>query len=132
MLKLCQLDQGATVSIWQKAMASLSSAPTMTDTAAQTELRWEHAATQVSGRGVCPALMPVPDGSSGRCAQVEELLRLVTELWEEMSRLRSIRECERERDYWNHTLPSPRQAQQADRMHDMEDSLSSLRLNTVT
>ena len=76
--------------------------------------------------------MPVSDGSSehtcGRYAQVEELLRLVTELWEEVRRLRSIRECERERDYWNRTLPSLRQAQQADRTHEMEDSLSSLHL----
>ena len=80
--------------------------------------------------------MPVPGSSSehtcGRCAQVEELLRLVTEVWEEVSGVRSIRECETERHYWNRTLPSLRQAQQADRMHDMEDSLSSLRLNTVT
>lgn len=29
-------------------------------------------------------------------------------------------------DSWNHTLPSPEQAQRADRMHDMEDSLRSL------
>ena len=43
-LKPCQLNQGAMVSTWQKAMASLSSAPTTTDTAAQPGLRWEHAA----------------------------------------------------------------------------------------
>ena len=120
------------VSTWQKAIASLSSAPVTADTASQTELRWEHAATQVSGCRVCPTLMPVPDGSSkytcGRCTQVEELLRLVTELWEEVSRLWSIRECEREIDYWNRTLPSLGQAQQADRTHEMEDSLSSLHL----
>ena len=131
-LKLCQLDQGVMVSTRQKAMASLNSAPTTTHAASQTELRWEHAATQVSGCRVCPALLPALDGSSehtcGRCTQLEELLRLVTELREEVSRLQSIRECERERDYWNRTLPSLGQAQQADRMHEMEDSLSSLRL----
>lgn len=64
----------------QKDMASLNFAPTTTDTAAQTELWWEHAATPVSGGGVCPALVPVSDSSEhtcGRCAQVEELLCLV-------------------------------------------------------
>ncbi|KAK4817820.1 hypothetical protein QYF61_000655 [Mycteria americana] len=129
-LKLCQLNQGATVSTWQKAVASLSSSHTTTDTASQTELWWEHAASQVSGCRVCPALMPVPDGSSehtrGRYAQAEELRHLVTELWEGASRLRSIMECERESGYWNCTLPSPRQAQHANRTHDMEDTLSSL------
>ena len=113
-------------------MASLNSAPTTTHAASQTELRWEHAATQVSGCRVCPALLPASDGSSehtcGRCTQLEELLRLVTELWEEVSRFRSIREPERKIDYWNHTLTSLGQAQQADRTHEMEDSLSSLRL----
>lgn len=39
----------------------------------------------------------------------------MTELWEEMSRLRSIRESEEETDCWNHTLPSLGQAQQAGR-----------------
>ena len=120
------------VSTRQKAMASLNSAPTTTDAASQTELQWEHAATQVSGCRVCPALLPALDGSSehtcGRCTQVKELLCLVTELWEEVSRLQGIREREREIDYWNHTLPSLGQVQQADRTHEMEDSLSSLRL----
>ena len=120
------------VSTLPKPMASLSSAPTTTDAASQAELWWEHAATQVSGCRMCPTLIPVSDNSSehtcGRCAQVEELLCLVTELREEVSRLRSIRERERERDYWNLTLPSLGQAQQADRTHDTEDSLSSLHL----
>ena len=117
------------VSTWQKAVAFLSSAPAVTDAAAQAELRWEHAAAQVPGCRVCPALTPVPGGSSEhtceRCAEVEELLRVVTELQEEASRLRSIRECETEIDYWNCTLPSLGQARQADRTYDTEDSLSS-------
>ncbi|GAB0179306.1 hypothetical protein GRJ2_000395900 [Grus japonensis] len=121
------------VSTWQKAMSTLTSAPTTTDAASQTELRWEHAATQVPGCRLCPALTPAQDGSSehtcGRCAQVEELLHLVTELWEEVSGLRSIRECEREIDYWNHTLPSLGQAPQANSACDMEDSLPSLCLS---
>jgi len=35
-----------------------------------------------------------------------ELFSLEAEIWEEVSRLRSIREPEREIDYWNRTLPS--------------------------
>ena len=59
--------------------------------------------------------MSVSDSCSGgyacgRCAQVEELLSLVVKLWEEVSRLRSIRESEREIDLWNHSLSSLRQA----------------------
>lgn len=38
-LKLCQLHQGAAVLDGEKAVASLSSAPTMTDTAVQRELQ---------------------------------------------------------------------------------------------
>ena len=110
-------------------MFSLNSAPAATDAASQTELRWEHGASQVSGCRVCPALVPVRDGSSehpcGRCAQGEELRRLVAEFREEVSRLRNIRESERETDYWNRTLPSLGQACQADRTHDTEDSLCS-------
>lgn len=60
------------------------------------------------GCRVCSALVPVPDGNSehpcGRCAQAEELLRLVMELWEEVSRLWSIREPETAD--CNCTLPS--------------------------
>lgn len=50
-LKLCQLNQGTVAATWQKAMASLSSASTTTDAAAQTELWWEHATPrcQVAG-----------------------------------------------------------------------------------
>lgn len=42
--------------------------------------------------------------------------------------MRSIRESEMELDYWNHSLTSLRQAQQAEGIHKMEDSLSSLHL----
>ena len=52
----------------------------------------------------------------------------MAELQEEVTRLKSIRECEREIDYWNCTLPSLGQTQQADRTHDTEDSLFSLDL----
>ncbi|PKU33500.1 transcription factor dp-1- hypothetical protein [Limosa lapponica baueri] len=76
------------VSTWKKTMASVSSAPISSGAASQMDLSWEHAATQTSGCRVCPALMPVSDGSSehacGRCAQVEEFLCLVMELREEV------------------------------------------------
>jgi len=43
---------------------------------------------------------------------VNDLLSLVAELKEEVERLRSIRECESEIDWWGSTLPSLRQRQQ--------------------
>jgi len=43
---------------------------------------------------------------------VNDLLSLVAELKEEVERLRSIREREREIDWWNRSLPSLRQRQQ--------------------
>ena len=36
-----------------------------------------------------------------RCEQVDELLSLVVELREEVERLRTIRECEQEIDWWS-------------------------------
>lgn len=42
--------------------------------------------------------------------RVEAHLHLVTDLLEEMNRLRSICESEREIDYWSLFLPSLRQA----------------------
>ncbi|XP_010008044.1 PREDICTED: 25-hydroxycholesterol 7-alpha-hydroxylase-like, partial [Nestor notabilis] len=46
-LKPCQLNRGAMVSTQKKAVGSLRPAPTMADTAIQTELRWAHDATRV-------------------------------------------------------------------------------------
>lgn len=46
--------------------------------------------------------------------------------------MKRIREGKRVTEYWNHSLPSLRQAQQADRTHNMEDSLSSLHLTERT
>jgi len=104
----------------------------MTQLPRQSSVGWEDAATRVSGCRVSPALLPVSGGSSdhtsGRCTQVKELLCLVTELGGDVSRLRCIRECKEETNYWNRTLPSLRQAGQTDRTRDVEDSLSSLRL----
>ena len=39
-----------------------------------------------------------------RCEQVEDLLGLVVELREEVERLRTIRECEWEIDWWSDSL----------------------------
>lgn len=59
---------------------------------------------------------------------VEALLHLVTELQEEVNRLRSIWESKREIDYWSHPLPSQKQIQQVKGTYSMEDSLISLHL----
>lgn len=64
---------------------------------------------QVLGCRVCPSLLSVSDGISsgygcGMCPQGEELLSLVVDLREEVSRLRSIRVSEREIHRWKHTL----------------------------
>jgi len=52
------------------------------------------------------------DNCCVQCEQVNDLLSLVAELKEEVERLRSIWECEREIDWWSSTLPSLRQRQQ--------------------
>ena len=39
-----------------------------------------------------------------RCEQVDELLSLVVELKEEVQRLRTIRACEQEIDWWSDSL----------------------------
>jgi len=68
---------------------------TETDSATQTEFLKEHGAIQVSGCSVCPSFPSVFCGSSehtcGKYAQIEVLLSLRAELWEEMSGLRNIR-----------------------------------------
>ena len=46
------------------------------------------------------------------CDQLDDLLSLVAELKEEVKRLRSIRECEREIDWWSSILASPKQQEQ--------------------
>lgn len=98
----------------QKTMSSeypVASPVTESNTVTQTELPSECVVIQVSGCTVCPSFLSVSDGSSeyvcGRYAQVE-LLSLVTELWEEVGRLRSIRESKNEIDWCNHTLSSLR------------------------
>ena len=76
--------------------------------ATQTEGLPRNVAMQVSGCRECQSLLlPREDGkdaTSVRCEQVDELLSLVVELREEVERLRTIRECEREIDWWSDSL----------------------------
>ena len=62
-------------------------------------------AVQVSGCKECLSLLLPGEGGRDstcvRCEQVDELLSLVVELKEEVQRLRTIRECERETDWWS-------------------------------
>jgi len=66
----------------------------------QTEAPCKDTAVQVFGCRECLSLALLPedsrDSSCVGCNQVNDLLSLVTELKEEVKRLRSIRECERE------------------------------------
>lgn len=74
----------------------------------QTEPSRRHAAVQVSGCSECLSLALVLEGASDtacvRCERINDLLRQVVELREEVERLRAIRECESEIDWWSHTL----------------------------
>ncbi|XP_074991813.1 uncharacterized protein LOC142074828 isoform X2 [Calonectris borealis] len=97
----------------QKAVSSAAPellAPSRTNAATQTELLFRHAPTQVSGCGMCEGIFLEVESDCkqdcGRCDQIDELLCLVAELQEEVSRLRSIRESEKEIDQWSRTLPS--------------------------
>ncbi|GAB0207770.1 mitochondrial enolase superfamily member 1 [Grus japonensis] len=94
---------------------ALSSVLARRDVATQTELPQKHAATQLSGCRERQSLALAEDGSSEigcvRCDQADDLLSLVAELREEVERLRSIREAEKEIDWWSQALPSLRQKQ---------------------
>ena len=71
--------------------------------ATQTEGLPRNVAVQVSGCRECQSLLlPREDGKDATyvwCEHVDELLSLVVELREEVERLRTIRECEREIDW---------------------------------
>ncbi|XP_040974865.1 uncharacterized protein LOC121232493 [Aquila chrysaetos chrysaetos] len=103
------------------------------DVATRTELPQKRAAVQASGCRACQSLSLVTDGSSEyscvRCHQLDDLLSLVAELREEVQRLRSIRESEKEGGWWNHALPSPRQKQEQppEKKQHQRDPLSSPR-----
>jgi len=82
----------------------------------QTEAPRKDIGVQVSGCRECLSLALTPedsrDNSCVQCDQVNDLLSLVSELKEEVERLRSIWECERDIDWWSCTLPSLRPRQQ--------------------
>ena len=68
------------------------------------ELPRKHVAVHVLVSRGCLSLSVLSEGSSDNtcvcCDQLDDLLSLVAELKEEVERLRSIRECERELDWW--------------------------------
>ncbi|KAK4831918.1 hypothetical protein QYF61_020295 [Mycteria americana] len=113
----------------QKAMPSVL---TRVDAATQTELPGKHAATQVLGCREWLGLSLFTHGSRAdscvRCDQVDDLLCMVAELREEVERLRSIREAEKEIDWWCHALPPLRREQEQQqppvRTHDQGHPLS--------
>ncbi|KAJ7406635.1 hypothetical protein BTVI_64993 [Pitangus sulphuratus] len=76
----------------------------------------KNAAVQITGCTECLSLALVPQdsvrGACIRCKQVNDLLYLVAELKEEVEKLRTIREREREIDCWSHTLSTPKEVQQ--------------------
>ncbi|KAM8793368.1 LOW QUALITY PROTEIN: UV excision repair protein RAD23 homolog B-like [Eudromia elegans] len=78
--------------------------------ATQTEPPQKHAAVQVSCYEECLSLYRLPGSSKNmaclRCEQMDDLLSLVVELKEEVERVRAIRECEREIDWWSCVLQS--------------------------
>ena len=84
--------------------------------ATQTELPRKHAAVQVLGCRECLSLSVLSEGSSDNncvcCDQLDDLISLVVELREEVERLRSIRDCEREIDWWSSTLAPIKQQEQ--------------------
>jgi len=95
----------------------------------QTEAPHRDTGVQVSGCMECLSLALVPEDSRDnvcfRCDQVNDLLGLVAELKEEVERLRSIQECEREIDWWSCTLPSLRPRQQEAAPQKAENPLPS-------
>lgn len=74
--------------------------PARAEASTQTELQMVDTALQVTGCGEC--LEPLPEAmrdgrlSCRRCAVLQELCHQVEELWQEVSRLCSIREDERQ------------------------------------
>jgi len=63
------------------------------------------------------------DSTCVRCEQVNELLSLVMELKEEVERLRAIRECEWETDWWSDLLVCQKEGCQGDTPRKVVDPL---------
>ena len=75
-------------------------------------------AIQVSGCRECESLLlPWESGRYSicvRCEPVEDLLGTLAELKEEVERLRAIRDCEQESDWWSSALACQRERCQGD------------------
>jgi len=112
---------------WKDASSALARKEVST----QTELSGKDAAIQVSGCRECHQLALEIDGSGEnscvRCAQLDYLLGLVTDLRDEVDSLRNIRESEREIDWWSHALtsPKPEQGQPPEKGCHQRDPVSS-------
>ena len=87
----------------------------------QTEVLKQHASVQVYGCSECHSLafavLGEGDSTCVRCDQVNDLLSLVVDLEEEVERLRSIKECEKEMGWWCQTLSASRSWQPAETPH---------------
>ena len=93
----------------------------------QTEVPKQDASAQVSGCSECQSLafavLGEEDSRCVRCDQLNDLLSLVVDLKEEVERLRSIKECEREIDCWYQTLSAPRSRQPGVALHGVSHLL---------
>jgi len=89
--------------------------------ATQTEVPSWDASTQVTGCVDCWSLaFAVPDDGGHtciRCDQLNDLLSLVIDLKEEVERLRTIKDCEREIDRWCQSLSASRSWHTAEALH---------------
>lgn len=92
--------------------------------AIQTECLPKDVAVQIRE---CPSLLlPMKGGRDAacmRCKQVEDLISLVAELKEEMERLRTIRECVQELDWWSNSLKGLQERHQGDTPQTVVDPL---------
>ncbi|KAK4827179.1 hypothetical protein QYF61_015141 [Mycteria americana] len=83
----------------------------------------------VSGCRECLGLSLFTHGSRAdscvRCDQVDDLLCMVAELREEVERLRSIREAEKEIDWWCQALP-PRDRNRSSSSHQYEPTIKGI------
>ena len=93
----------------------------------QTEVQKQDASAQVSGCRECQSLtfavLGEGDSTCVRRDQLNDLLSLVVDLKEEVESLRSIKECEREIDWWWQTQSAPRPWHLAEAPHGVRHPL---------
>jgi len=83
-----------------------------------TEVPKHDASVQVSGCSECQSLASVlGDSTCLRCDRLNHFLSLEVDMKEEVKRVRSIRECEREIDWWCQTLLAMRSWQPLETPH---------------